>query len=112
MDPIIVLEIKRLAWLRSTLQEAKGHAAPCGSFRESKRPKRYSRYAALMTNLIDFEPSTHEEAASQQVWKNAMLEEYQSIMKNNVWEIVPRPEGKSMVTSKMGIQDQACSGWQ
>ena len=29
-----------------------------------------------------------------------MIEEYQSIMKNDVWEIVPRPEGKSVVSSK------------
>jgi hypothetical protein len=29
-----------------------------------------------------------------------MMEEYQSIMKNDVWEVVPRPEGKSIVTSK------------
>ena len=28
------------------------------------------------------------------------MEEYQSIMKNDVWEIVPRPEGKSFVTSR------------
>ena len=26
-----------------------------------------------------------------------MTEEYQSIMKNDVWDIVPRPEGKSIV---------------
>ena len=26
--------------------------------------------------------------------------EYNSIMKNEVWEVVPRPEGKSIVTSK------------
>ena len=29
-----------------------------------------------------------------------MMEEYNSIMKNDVWEVVPRPEGKSFVTSK------------
>ena len=29
-----------------------------------------------------------------------MVEEYSSIMKNDVWDIVPRPEGKSMVTSR------------
>ena len=29
-----------------------------------------------------------------------MIEEYQTIMKNDVWDIVPRPEGKSIVTSK------------
>ena len=28
------------------------------------------------------------------------MDEYHSIMKNDVWEIVPRPEGKSMVTSR------------
>jgi hypothetical protein len=29
-----------------------------------------------------------------------MAEEHQSIMKNEVWEIVPRPKEKSVVTSK------------
>ena len=29
-----------------------------------------------------------------------MIEEYQSIMKNDVWDVVPRPDGKSVVTSK------------
>ena len=28
------------------------------------------------------------------------MEEYKSIMKNGVWEVVSRPEGKSFVTSK------------
>lgn len=30
-----------------------------------------------------------------------MLEEHNSIMKNDVWETVPRPKGKSVVTSKL-----------
>jgi hypothetical protein len=34
------------------------------------------------------------------VWRDAMMEEYQSIMKNDVWYIVSRPERKSVVTSK------------
>ena len=29
-----------------------------------------------------------------------MMDEYHSIMKNDVWEIVLRPEGKSVVTSR------------
>ena len=29
-----------------------------------------------------------------------MIEEYESILKNDVWDIVPRPKGKSIVTSK------------
>ena len=29
-----------------------------------------------------------------------MMKEYQSIMKNDVWEIVPKLEGKSLVSSR------------
>jgi len=55
---------------------------------------------ALVSHIIDSEPFNYEEAVGQQVWKDSMMEEYRSIMKNDVWEIVLRPEGKSMVTSK------------
>jgi hypothetical protein len=37
-----------------------------------------------MSHIIDTEPSCHGEAAGQQVWKDAMVEEYHSIMKNDV----------------------------
>jgi hypothetical protein len=53
-----------------------------------------------MSYIIDTKPSCHGEAANQQVWQDAMIEEYQSIMKNDVWDIFPRPQGKSVVTSK------------
>jgi hypothetical protein len=53
-----------------------------------------------MRRIIDSEPSTYEEDSKKQVWKDSMMEEYQSIMKNDVWEVVPRPEEKSLVTSK------------
>ena len=29
-----------------------------------------------------------------------MTEEYHSIMKNDVWDVVPRPKEKSMISSK------------
>ena len=53
-----------------------------------------------MTKLIEAEPSTFEESIKHREWKDDMNEEYQSIMKNGIWEIVPRPENKSIVTSK------------
>ena len=43
----------------------------------------------MVTSLRESEPS-----------RDAMMEEYNSIMKNDVWEIVPRLEGKLVVTSK------------
>jgi hypothetical protein len=105
VDPVdvprdIVVGQKRPAWARRTLQEAEGHAAPRGTFRESKRPQRFSSYVLAMSHIIDTEPSCHGESASQQVWQDAMTEEYQSIMKNDVLDIVSRPKGKSIVTSK------------
>lgn len=52
-----------------------------------------------MTKLIEMEPSSFEEEVCQFVWVDATVEDYESIMKNNVWEVVSRPEGKSMVGS-------------
>ena len=53
-----------------------------------------------MMKLLNEEPTTFEEAVQKGQWKEAMSEEHQSIMKNEVWEIVPRPKEKSVVTSK------------
>jgi hypothetical protein len=55
---------------------------------------------ALMTKLTDFEPSTYEQAAKHGVWQEAMMEEYASIMKNDVWEVVTRKEDKRVVGSR------------
>ena len=54
-----------------------------------------------MSHIIDFEPSSYEEATGQKVWKDTMIEKYQSIMKNNLWEIILIPERNSVVTSKL-----------
>ena len=53
-----------------------------------------------MSDLVDQEPTNYEEAVQNKEWVEAMTEEYQSIMKNYVWDIVPKPEGKSVVSSK------------
>jgi hypothetical protein len=77
---------RRLAWFKETLQEAEKHAAPSGTFGESKRPQRFASYVALVSNISDTEPSLFDEANKLQVWKDAMLDEYKSIMKNSVWD--------------------------
>jgi hypothetical protein len=50
----------------NTLQEEEKHATPSVSFRESKKPRKFSIYVALMSKIIDSKPSTYEEAAKQQ----------------------------------------------
>ena len=68
--------------------------------RERKRPKLFSNYIAHMCNLVDDEPDCFEVAEKKQEWKDAMVEEYQSILKNDVWDIIPRPKDKFIVSSK------------
>jgi hypothetical protein len=55
---------------------------------------------ALMSSIIDAEPSNFDEATDQEVWRDAMVEEYTSIMRNDVWDIMSRPEGKLVVSSR------------
>ena len=56
-----------------------------------KRTRSFSSYVALLCDIIDKEPSNYEETKEKKEWKDAEIEEYQSIMKNDVWDVVPRP---------------------
>jgi hypothetical protein len=55
---------------------------------------------ALMRKCIVIEPSSFQEAVQDPSWVDAMVEEYDSIVKNSAWEIVPRPVDKSVVGSR------------
>jgi len=63
---------KRLPYLKITLKEVEGHVAAHGTFRESKKQKKYFRYTTLMCNIIYPKPSTYEEDVEEQVWKYDM----------------------------------------
>ena len=68
-SPIFAPPVKRRpAWLRETLQEAEKHTAPPGTFKESRRPQKFSGYIAQMSHIINTEPSSYEEVAGQSVW--------------------------------------------
>ena len=58
---------KRPSWLKDTLEDAEGHMAPRGTFRESKKPNRYQGYLAAMRTIIQSEPGSFEEAVKHQV---------------------------------------------
>jgi hypothetical protein len=55
---------------------------------------------ALMCDLLEKEPTCFEEAIQKKEWADSMKEEYQSIINNHVWEIVPRLKRKDVVSSK------------
>ena len=59
-----VMEISRKIkpdWTREIIREAEIYGAPEGSTRERNKPKIFSNYVALMCNLVDQEPTSHEE---------------------------------------------------
>ena len=53
-----------------------------------------------MCDLVDQEPTSYEETTQKKEWVEAMTEEYQTIMKNNVWDRLLKLENKSVVSSK------------
>ena len=71
-------------WAHELIQDAKRYGAPEGMHRERKRPKPYNNYVALLFDIIDKEPSNYEEDVGKKEWNDAMIEEYQLIMKNDV----------------------------
>jgi hypothetical protein len=88
-------------WVEQLLKETSEQVkSPKTSIRTSIPPQRYSGHATLMSNIIDSEPTYFEEAIEKKAWRDSMMEEYASIIKNDVWEIVPRPKDKSVVSSK------------
>jgi len=54
---------------------------------------------APMTKLVEAKPSSFKEEVEKFLWVDAMVEKYEFIVKNNVWEIVPRPIDKAVVGS-------------
>lgn len=46
------------------------------------------------------EPSTVHEALSDHEWKQTMDAEFQVLMKNNIWELVPYTEDMHVVSNK------------
>ena len=59
-------------WLQDTLREATSVTGSKRQVRERRPPDRFCSYIEMVANIVDSEPSSYEEAASQQVWREAM----------------------------------------
>jgi histone deacetylase 1/2 len=46
------------------------------------------------------EPTSVDEALGSKHWCMAMENEYQALMKNKTWHLVPRPQGKNIIGCK------------
>jgi hypothetical protein len=91
-----ILHKRKPSWARELIQDGQKYGVPEGTMRQVKRPNPFSSYMALMCDLLEEEPTSFEEA----IQRKERAEEYQSILKNEVWEIVPRPKSKDVVCSK------------
>ena len=85
---------------RLKVDAAQNVGVPTSQHRQRQSPNRYTGYMALMSKCIVTDPFYFEEAAQEPTWVDAMVEEYDSIVRNSAWEIVPRPVGKSVVGSR------------
>jgi hypothetical protein len=56
-----------------------------GLFKERRAPDRLGSYLAMVTSITDSEPETFAQSVDHQVWRDGMLEEYDSIMRNDLW---------------------------
>ena len=72
--------------------------------------KKLPNYIELMSMhmISDYGLSSFQEATYQQIWRDVMVKEYTSIMKNDIWDIVPKLEGKSIGSSKWMYRSQEC----
>lgn len=92
---------KRLTEAERLTQDAeKVVGPPTAQRRQRQSPDQYIGYMALVSKFVVTEPSSFEEAVEDPTWVDAMVEEYDSTVRNSAWEIVPRPEGKSVVGSR------------
>ena len=70
------------------------------STRQRRQSTKFNDYVALVNYLVDSEPSLYQEAIEHKVWQDSMVEEYSSLMQNDVWEVVPRPIDREVVGSR------------
>jgi hypothetical protein len=97
---MMILHKRKPSWARELIQYGEKYGVPEGTTRQVKRPNPFSSYMALMCDILEEEPTFFEESIQRKEWADAMTEEYQSIIKNEVWEIVPRLKSKDVVSSK------------
>ena len=79
------------AQVREIIKEAEKYGSIKGSTRRIKMSNPFSNHVAMMCDIVNQEPNSYEEDVQKKEWVELMTEEYQSIMKNDVWDIVPKP---------------------
>jgi histone deacetylase 1/2 len=61
-------------------------------------PKRHFNLSAVSS--VSSLPHTYRQALQDPNWHNAMSDEFNALMKNNTWSLVPKPADVNVVTGK------------
>ena len=88
-------------WVRTLLQNSGFSTSDVHASSPRKLRSHDTVNVALMAHIHDiYEPNTVEEALALPQWKEAMQEEYHSILANHTWELVPRPSHRKVIGVK------------
>jgi histone deacetylase 1/2 len=63
-------------------------------------PKQHFDLSVTSFATISMLPATYRSALKDPNWYNAMLDEFNALMWNDTWSLVPRPAGVNVVTGK------------
>jgi hypothetical protein len=55
---------------------------------------------ALISTAVSLIPGNYRSALADPQWRVAMADEYQTLINNDTWCLVPRPPGANVVTGK------------
>ena len=64
---------RKLAWACEIIHKAERYGVPEGSTRQSKNPKPFPSYVALMCDLVDKEPTYFEATVQKKEWVESMM---------------------------------------
>jgi hypothetical protein len=70
------------------------------SSQQVQLPERYKDYSLMSSISNVIELMSFNEANEHNEWRNAMEEEYESIMKHNTWELTALPKHKNLIGCK------------
>ena len=61
---------------------------------------KYTLFVENFYLMFESDPNEYEDAAHDPIWKTTMKEEFNSLQKNNTWELVDLPAGRKLVKCK------------
>jgi hypothetical protein len=105
-------------WAQTTLQDAGDLVGDLADTRRTRSDFEKPPVALTATEPLpskhlflvqSSDPQSYGEAAGNPFWESAMQEEYNSLLENQTWDLVPLWEETCQM--QMGLQNQERNGW-